>query len=96
MEDPKTRGILVLILNIIIPGVGGLIYAAGVKDDADKAKKARTNAIIQLILYVGGIVLSACTFGITIIASLGAWVWALIEGIKYFKELNAQAAPPSA
>lgn len=95
MEDPKTRGILVLILNIIIPGVGGLIYAAGVKDDDDKAKKARTNAIIQLILYVGGIVLSVYTF-ITIIASLGAWVWALIEGIKYFKELSAQTAPPAA
>jgi hypothetical protein len=93
MEDPKTRGILVLILNIIIPGVGGLIYASGVKDDADKAKKARTNAIIQLVLYVGGVVLSVCTFGLTTLASLGAWIWALIEGIKYFKELSSQAAP---
>lgn len=85
MEDPKTRGILVLILNIFpIPGVGGLIYAAGVKDDPDKANKARMHSIIQIILWA------------TVIASLVGWVWALIDGIKYFNELSAQAAPPAA
>ncbi len=89
MDDPKTRGLLILILNIIIPGVGGLIYASGVKDDEEKAKKARTNAIIQLVLYAGGVVLSVCTFGITAVASLAGWIWALIEGIKYYKELSA-------
>ena len=95
MEDPKTRGILVLILNILVPGVGGLIYASGVKDDAEKAKKARTNAIIQLVGFVVGIV-TICVFGIGFFLYVGALIWSIIDGVKYYKELSAQAAPPPA
>ena len=88
-EDLKSKALLVLILNILIPGVGGLIYA-GTLDDEEQAKKVKTMAIIQLVLYIVGWVTTWLCIGAILIPV--AWIWALIDGIKFYKELNARAA----
>ncbi len=81
--DAKTRGILALVLNILIPGVGTLIWASGITDEAAK-KPVMTRGIIQLVLYVVGIITTCIVIGFVLI--IGAWVWALIDGIKFFQE----------
>lgn len=91
--DYSTKAILVLVLNIVLPGLGTIIT---VEDDP----KTKNRGILQLIIYVGGIVLAAFTCGITALASLGMWVWALIDGINLMKKFNELAkqpptAPPS-
>jgi len=95
MDDPNTKAWLVLILNILFPGVGGLIYQSGITDDPDKKKKIMTTAIIQLVGWIVGIVTSWLCVGFFLWAA--ALIWALIDGIKFFKEIKAQApAAPAA
>lgn len=63
------KAILVLILNLIIPGVGTLV--AGDKK----------SGIWQLVIYVIGLATSWLFIGLPVM--LAAWIWALISSLKY-------------
>ena len=76
--------------------------------DEDTKRKALINGIIQLSLWFGGFilgsiisaVLSAVTFGlgaccgllVLVAAPLGGWIWAIVDGIRYYKELTTEEA----
>lgn len=85
--DYSTKAILVLVLNIVLPGLGTVVT---VEDDP----KIKNRGILQLVIYVVGIVLSWVTCGITALASLGMWIWALIDGINLMKKFNELAKQP--
>ncbi len=78
-KDIKDKAILVLILNLLIPGLGTLIAKdeiaealkrTGKNPNADPNSIFR-NGVIQLILLVAGFL----TCGIT---SIVAWIWSFI------------------
>ncbi len=100
--DYSTKQILIW-LNIIVPGLGTLL--TNPEDALLNRPKLKTYAIIQIVAYAAGIVITPFTCGITGIISLGAWVWALIDTIYIFKIFSEQAqkekagggqAPPAA
>ncbi len=70
-SDEKTMAILVLVINLFIPGLGSIIGK-------------RKEGVWQLVLYVVGLVTSIFFIGIFLI--LGAWVWGIISGINALKE----------
>ncbi len=74
VQPDQNKALLVLILNILIPGVGTIIYGE------------TQRGVIQLILYVVGWILTAIYIGRII--CLGAWIWSLIDGINYYKILT--------
>ena len=76
-QPDQNKALLVLILNILIPGVGTIIYGE------------TQRGVIQLVLYVVGWILTAIYIGPVI--SLGAWIWSLIDGINYYKILSGSA-----
>lgn len=78
-KEIKDKAILVLILDLLIPGLGHLI---GYREIAEALKRTgknpnadpeaiKKNGIIQLVLYLAGTI----TCGIT---SIVAWIWAFI------------------
>jgi len=73
----QSKALLVLILNILIPGVGTIIYGE------------TQRGVIQLVLYIVGWVLTIILIGAII--SLGAWIWSIIDGINYYKILSGKA-----
>ena len=73
-QPDQNKALLVLILNILIPGVGTIIYGE------------TQRGVIQLVLYVVGWILTVILIGPII--SLGAWIWSLIDGINYYKILT--------
>ena len=77
-KKDQTKGLLGLILNIIIPGLGGLVV------------KENNPAIIQLILWIIAIVLDFTFIGAVIGIPLGliAWIWSIITGIKIYKKYS--------
>jgi len=66
--DKETKDIVGLIVNLVIPGVGTIIWG-----DNNKG-------IPQLVLFLVGVFLSVILVGIPL--AFGAWIWALIAGIK--------------
>ncbi len=76
-QPDQSKALLVLILNILIPGVGTIIYGE------------TQRGVIQLVLYIVGWVLTIILIGAII--SLGAWIWSLIDGITYYKILSGKA-----
>lgn len=73
-QQDQNKALLVLILNILIPGVGTIIYGE------------TQRGVLQLALYVVGWILTVILIGPLV--SLGAWVWSLLDGIKYYKILT--------
>ena len=81
--DKQTTGIVFLILNLFIPGLGTVIWGN------------RTHGIIQLIMSIGytvlATILTIVTLGLAaiILGPLGfivwpaAWIWALISSLKF-------------
>ncbi len=78
VQPDQSKAILVLILNILIPGVGTIIYGE------------TQRGVIQLVLLIVGWITTFIIIGIFII--LGAWIWALIDGINYYKILSGSTA----
>ncbi len=76
-QPDQNKALLVLILNILIPGVGTIIYGE------------TQRGVIQLVLYILGWILTIILIGPII--SLGAWIWSLIDGINYYKILTGSA-----
>lgn len=66
--DKETKNIVGLLVNLVIPGVGTIIWG-----DNNKG-------IPQLVLFLVGLVLSVIFIGIPL--AFGAWLWALVAGIK--------------
>ncbi len=77
VQPDQNKALLVLILNILIPGVGTIIYGE------------TQRGVIQLVLYILGWILTIILIGPII--SLGAWIWSLIDGINYYKILTGSA-----
>ncbi len=76
-EIPLIAGILALVLNLfLLIGVGTMVWGALMNDGS-----ALTRGILQLALAVAGVVLGVCTFGLGLLATLAAWVWALVDGV---------------
>ena len=67
--DKQTTGIVFLILNLVLPGLGTVIWGN------------RTHGIIQLIMWILGVPLSILLIGAPI--ALAAWIWALISSLKF-------------
>lgn len=67
-NDALLYAILGLIINWIIPGVATIVWGN------------RKHGIIQLILYIVGIVLSFVLIGIPLV--MAAWIWALVSSIQ--------------
>lgn len=91
-KEIKDKAILVLILNLIFPGLGHIIAKeeiaealkrTGKNPDADPNGIFR-NGIIQLILLVAGFI----TCGLT---SLVAWIWSFIIDtlINYYPAMTS-------
>lgn len=66
--DTETKNIVGLLINLVIPGIGTIIWG-----DTNKG-------IIQLVLFLVGVFLSCIIIGIPL--AFGAWVWALVKGIQ--------------
>lgn len=85
MGDPKARGLLVLILNIVMPGLGGLTCAAWFRGD----RRAWIRAVVQLSMFWTGVILAACNkyLYFLLILVFGVWIWAIVEGVELYKSL---------
>ncbi len=68
MMDKKTLAIVALIVNLLIPGVGTIIWG-----------ETKTG-VIQLILYIVGWLLLIVLIGVLVM--LASWIWALVSSIK--------------
>ncbi len=76
-DSALLAGILALALNLFLfIGVGTIVWGALMKDDS-----ATTRGVIQLALALSGVVFGLCTFGLSALLTLGAWVWALVDGV---------------
>jgi len=71
-----------LVLNIILPGLGGLIYG-----------QAKGAAVAQLVLFLVGLLLCLTLIGILLglPLMLAAWVWSIISGVGM---LSSKQPPP--
>ena len=86
-KEIKDKAIIVLLLNLFLPGLGHIIAyreiaealkRTGKKPDADP-ESIKRNGIIQLILYiVGAVVITPITCGIGVIVPIVAWIWSFI------------------
>ena len=91
-KEIKDKAIIVLILDLLIPGLGHLIGYQEIaealkrtgKDPSADPEAIKKNGIIQLVLYLAGFV----TCGIT---SLVAWIWAFIVDtlMKYYGAMTS-------
>ncbi len=78
-KEIKDKAMLVLILNLLIPGLGHLIASNEIAEALKRTGKnpnadpeaIKRNGIIQLVLLLAGFI----TCGIT---SIVAWVWSFI------------------
>ncbi len=66
--DKETKDIVGLLVNLVIPGIGTIIWGES------------NTGVIQLVLYLVGVVLSFLVIGFPLIA--GVWIWALVKGIQ--------------
>jgi len=66
-----------LILNLILPRLGTIIGAT-------ENKQYMNAGIIQLVLFLVGVPLTFIVIGIPLV--IGAWIWALVTGIKLVTE----------
>jgi len=90
MTEPATLGTLVLILNLVMPGVGGLVYTFSAKEGQDIAR-IKKRAIAQAGLFWAGILLAVLT-KITLVAALAAWIWALVDRIGLYRGMRGGAS----
>jgi len=74
-EDSKiVKGIIGLVLNLMFPGVGTMVIG----------RVGR--GILQLVLYIIGLITSIFVVGVFII--MAVWVWAVIDSIVYLVKNN--------
>ena len=66
--DRETKNIAGLIINLVIPGLGTIIWG-----DSKRG-------ITQLVLFLVGSALCMVFIGIPIVFAV--WIWALVDGIK--------------
>jgi TM2 domain-containing membrane protein YozV len=79
----RVSRLIYVILAIFLGSFGVHNFAAG-----------HTNtAIIQLIVSLVGILLTPCTFGITALAPLGMFVWAIVEAVTVTKDADGIPMP---
>jgi len=85
MEDSGSKAILVLILNLVMPGLGGLVYATWFRKD----ERVRTRALVQLSLFWAGVILAACNkyLYFLLILVFGVWIWAIVDGVELYGSL---------
>jgi hypothetical protein len=72
--DRETKNIVGLLVNLVIPGVGTIIWG-----DSNKG-------VIQLVLFLVGFFLSFIIIGFPLL--IGVWIWALVMGIKKLSTKN--------
>lgn len=76
--------------------------------EEDTKRKALISGIIQLFLWFGGFIVGTiigkvlgavtlwiggwCGLQVALGAPLGGWIWAIVDGLKYYKELTAEGA----
>ncbi len=72
------KGLICLILNLVFPGLGTLV--AGEKE----------RGIWQVVLWWGG--LWTFWLGIGLLAMPVAWIWALIDGLRFNRELSGNVS----
>jgi hypothetical protein len=68
MMDKETKNIVGLLINLVIPGVGTIIWG-----DSNRG-------ITQLVLFLVGLAL--CWLILPGFLVVGVWIWALVDGIK--------------
>jgi|YNPNPStandDraft_1061719.scaffolds.fasta_scaffold05699_7 hypothetical protein len=85
MEDSGSKAILVLVLNLVMPGVGGLLYTSWFRAD----KRVRIRALVQLTLFWAGVILAACNKYLysLLIMVFGVWIWAIFDGLELYGSL---------
>jgi len=85
MEDSRSKATLVLILNIVAPGLGGLTYTAWFRRD----RRVWTRAVVQLSLFCAGVILAACNkyLYFLLIPVFGVWIWAIVDGVELYRSL---------
>ncbi|MFN5946766.1 MAG: TM2 domain-containing protein, partial [Phycisphaerae bacterium] len=79
----RVSRLIYVILAIFLGSFGVHNFAAG----------HTTTAIIQLIVSLVGIVLTPCTFGISALAPLGMFVWAIVEAVTVTKDADGIPMP---
>jgi len=65
--DPETKNIVGLLVNLVLPGLGTIIWG-----------ESKTGTIQIVAFFVGGLLSAAG--GALIVA--GVWIWALVLGIQ--------------
>jgi hypothetical protein len=91
-EEIRSKAIVVLLLNLFIPGLGSIIGKAEIaealkrtgKDPNATPEKIQQRGIIQIVLWA----LSFFTFGLT---GLIAWIWSFIIDtlLNYYPAMNS-------
>ncbi|MEO0192265.1 MAG: hypothetical protein ABIM46_05745 [candidate division WOR-3 bacterium] len=83
MDDPKSKGLLVLVLNVVVPGLGGLTYGSWFCGD----KKILRRATTQLSVFGASVILSACNkyLYFMLILAAGVWIWSIADGIDLYR-----------
>ncbi len=87
-REIKDKAILVLILNLILPGLGSILACNEIaealrrtgKDPKADPDAIRRNGITQLVLAVVGSILipMVCCIPAIIVVPIAAWIWAFI------------------
>ncbi len=74
-----------LILNIILPGLGSLLYG-----------RSKGAGVAQLVLFLVGILLCITLIGILlgVPLMLAAWIWSIISGVGMLSQKDQQQLPP--
>ncbi len=85
MDDPKAKGLLVLILNIVLPGMGGITYSAWFRQD----KRIMRRAVIQLSLFWASVIMASCNkyLYFMLVVAFGVWIWAIVDGVELYRSL---------
>ncbi|MGB9590763.1 MAG: hypothetical protein ACP5QG_05050 [candidate division WOR-3 bacterium] len=83
MDDPRAKAALILILNIVMPGLGGLVYSVWFQRD----RQVWIRALIQLCLFWFSVIMASCNkyLYFIIIAVFVVWIWAIVEGIEIYR-----------
>lgn len=76
--DKETKNIVGLLVNLVIPGIGTIIWGDN------------SRGVTQLVLYLIGWAL--CWLVIPWLLVAGVWIWALIDGIKKLSKSTPSTA----
>ncbi|NPB03728.1 MAG: hypothetical protein GXO39_04870 [Thermotogae bacterium] len=99
-REIKDKAILVLIFNLILPGLGHIIAHREIaealkrtgKDPSADPNAIKNKGIIQLILFlVGALVIGPITCGIGFIIPVAVWIWGFLVDtlINYYSAMTS-------